>query len=80
MIFLDFDGVSGFLLKSLKGLPNIFFGNETENNSISIPPTPADCPLSSRPEDFFLDLDFWTSGARKFGLLDFWTLDLVSAG
>ena len=43
-------------------------------------PTPADCPRSSRPEDFLLDLDFWTSGARKFGLLDFWTLDLVSAG
>ena len=43
-------------------------------------PTSADCPRSSRPEDFLLDLDFWTSGARKFGLLDFWTLDLVSAG
>ena len=41
---------------------------------------PADCPCSSRPEEFLLDLDFWTSGARKFGLLDFWTLDLVSAG
>ena len=43
-------------------------------------PTSADCPCSSRPEYFLLDLDFWTSGARKFGLLDFWTLDLVLAG
>ena len=43
-------------------------------------PTSADCPCSSRPKYFLLDLDFWTSGARKFGLLDFWTLDLVLAG
>ena len=29
---------------------------------------------SSRPaEKNLLDLDFWTSGAREFGLLDFWT-------